>query len=57
MDRRRSERRKETDIHRVLHALWSAAVGTPGYIKKQWMALDAWVARFDRRRPGRDRRS
>jgi len=25
--------------HAALHALWSEAVGTPGYDKRSWMAL------------------
>lgn len=27
------------EIHRVLHILWSKAVGTKGYVKAEWMKL------------------
>lgn len=26
--------------HRLLHRLWSKAVGTPGYDKQEWKALE-----------------
>lgn len=28
------------EIHRLLHTLWSKAVGTPDYNKSEWRQLD-----------------
>ncbi len=33
-------------IHATLHRLWSRSVGTPGYDKTEWKALDDEVMRF-----------
>ena len=27
--------------HALLHRLWTKAVGTPGYVKDEWLALEA----------------
>lgn len=29
--------------HRILHALWTKAVGTPGYDKAEWQELEAAI--------------
>ena len=33
-------RRRYRSSHATLHQLWTICVGTPGYDKKHWMALD-----------------
>jgi hypothetical protein len=37
----------ETD--RLMHVLWTRAVGTADYNKKDWIALEAAIARLARR--------
>jgi hypothetical protein len=37
------------ELHRLLHTLWTKAVGTPTYNKKEWQELEAWLKRLDRR--------
>lgn len=36
------------DAHGTLHRLWTAAVGTAGYDKAAWRALDNALSRFAR---------
>lgn len=31
--------------HNVLHRLWSKAVGTPDYVKSEWMELERILVR------------
>lgn len=38
------------NIHHMFHTLWSKAVGTPTYVKREWMTLDIFIARANRRR-------
>lgn len=37
------------DLMRKFHAIWSLAVGTPGYDKKEWMRLQALLEGDDPR--------
>ncbi len=30
-------------VHAALHLLWTKAVGTPGYDKKEWQKLEAAI--------------
>lgn len=34
-------------LHELFHRLWTKAVGTPDYIKKEWLELCAIVERLD----------
>lgn len=34
--------------HRLLHQLWTKAVGQPGYDKALWMELEAEIERMQR---------
>lgn len=37
---------KKTLIHHQFHCLWTKAVGTATYIKKEWMELDAVIQAY-----------
>lgn len=37
------------EVHKLLHTLWSKAVGQPGYDKHEWSALEEILAKLDRR--------
>ncbi len=41
------EARRRREAHAIFHALWTKAVGQPGYIKKEWQLLEALI--FGRR--------
>lgn len=34
-------------IHRTLHKLWTKAVGTDDYDKKEWTELERYIARLE----------
>jgi hypothetical protein len=40
-------------VHGLLHALWTRAVGTSGYVKADWLSLERWIASMNRRRRAR----
>ncbi len=47
---------KDTDpkffaADRLMHELWTKAVGTPGYDKQKWRALEAAIIDLARRGP------
>lgn len=42
-------------IHGELHKLWTAAVGTPGYNKQAWQALEKAISDLARATEGRPR--
>lgn len=37
---------RKAAIHKSLHRLWTRAVGTGGYVKKDWMELERDINRF-----------
>lgn len=43
-----------SETYYLLHRLWTKAVGTPGYVKKEWQALEAallqWSVLWEARR-------
>jgi hypothetical protein len=49
----RTDRRQHADIHGLLHALWTRAVGTKDYIKSDWTQLERWIGTMNRRRRAR----
>jgi hypothetical protein len=51
MNRRAGDRR----VAPLLHVLWTKAVGTVGYVKREWQALATWVHACDRRKKDRRR--
>jgi len=42
---------EQKGIHEQLHALWTAAVGTPGYDKSKWRAFEEALLRLTHTRP------
>ena len=38
----------EITIHEAFHKLWTKAVGTDGYDKKEWIDLERHIMRLDR---------
>lgn len=42
------------DWHRLLHTLWTKAVGTDGYIKREWLDLENTCWRLHRERAESD---
>lgn len=42
------ERVQNMANHRLLHVLWTKAVGTPGYKKDEWRELESRLLRLDR---------
>ena len=49
IERRGDQRRREPEVHALLHALWGKAKDAPGYDKREWQALQRWVLGWDRR--------
>ena len=51
--RRVTERRRTEPSAVLLHRLWTKAVGTAGYVKREWLALAAYVESREQRRSDR----
>lgn len=45
-----------TDAMLLLHVLWTKAVGTHGYKKREWQELERILAGLERREAKEDRR-
>ena len=41
---------KETPFH-LLHHLWTKAVGTPDYVKAEWVQLERCIVRLEKLEP------
>lgn len=36
-------------LHSLFHRLWTAAVGTPGYVKADWQELERLLVELERK--------
>jgi hypothetical protein len=42
---------KNKELHRILHVLWTKAVGKPDYIKSEWLLLEQLILKLQEKKP------
>jgi hypothetical protein len=40
---------RNKELHRILHVLWTKAVGKPDYVKSEWMLLEQEILELEKK--------